>query len=216
MYSFGLFGGYQTAHVQCAMGSGSPNGSTLTLATAIRESNPRVVLVLGIAFGIDRKKMRLGDVLIADSIFPYELAKMGARVQLRGQSMPSGQLLRTLFRDQRHDWRYGRGVDEVVAHQGMMASGEKLVNSQRFRDELVGSFVGLEAPIGGEMEGAGAYSAAQAASCEIILVKSVCDWADGEKNDRAQPFASRTAVDLARHILNKPDVLLSLGARQTL
>ncbi|MFY9224126.1 MAG: tetratricopeptide repeat protein, partial [Blastocatellia bacterium] len=39
------------------------------------------------------------------------------------------------------------------------------------------------------------------------LIKSICDWADGEKNDKAQPFASFTATSLAKYVLSKLDVL---------
>src|SRR5262249_36132178 len=39
------------------------------------------------------------------------------------------------------------------------------------------------------------------------------DWADGEKDDRAQRFAAFAAVSLAEHVLGKPDVLAHLGAR---
>lgn len=37
-----------------------------------------------------------------------------------------------------------------------------------------------EAP-GGEMEGTGLYSAAQRKKVDWLLVKAVCDWADGKK-----------------------------------
>src|SRR5207247_5403649 len=68
-------------------------------------------------------------------------------------------------------------------------------------------------PIGGEMEGHGAYAAAQKPGVETILVKSICDWADGTKNDVAQQFAADTAADACHFLLSKPGILDALGAR---
>ena len=48
---------------------------------------------------------------------------------------------------------------------------------------------------------------------EIILVKAICDWADGDKNDRAQQFAADVAVDACHHLLSKSDVLEALQAK---
>ncbi len=64
------------------------------------------------------------------------------------------------------------------------------------------------------MEGAGAYEATERArDTEIILIKAICDWADGSKNDRAQPYAAYTAVSLAHYVLSQPDVLSALGVQ---
>ena len=63
------------------------------------------------------------------------------------------------------------------------------------------------------MEGHAAYAAAQLSGVETILVKAICDWADGDKNDHAQPFAMDMAVDACHHLLSKPHVLSSLKAK---
>jgi len=67
------------------------------------------------------------------------------------------------------------------------------------------------------MEGIGAYAANQRYGIsEILLVKAICDWADGCKNDRAQPFAAVTAASAVAHVLQKADVLLPLGVTMVL
>jgi hypothetical protein len=63
------------------------------------------------------------------------------------------------------------------------------------------------------MEGHASYAAAQGSRVEIVLVKAICDWADGDKNDRAQPFAADVAVDACHHLLSKPNVLRALKAK---
>ncbi len=97
-------------------------------------------------------------------------------------------------------------------HQGLLLSGPKLIDNKEFRDWLVREFANRE-PLGGEMEGAGAYEAAARDKVEVILIKGICDWADGHKNDRAQPFAASSAVSLAKHVLIKPHVLAELRAK---
>lgn len=89
-------------------------------------------------------------------------------------------------------------------------SDTPLVDNKEFRDQLLAEFPDA---LGGEMEGAGVYASATRRKVEVILVKAICDWADGHKNDRAQPFAAKAAVSLAHHVLSKPDVLKELGAR---
>lgn len=124
--------------------------------------------------------------------------------------MPCGIVLSNRFRNLRGDWHLSCGKRSVKVFQGLLLSGEKLIDNRVFRDRLAKAF---PTAVGGEMEGAGAYAAAGEKGREMILVKAVCDWADGHKNDRAQLFAAFTAVSLVAHILGKPDALADFGAR---
>ncbi len=210
-YIFGRFGRYRTAHVRCTMGAGGRRGAMATTLTAIQELQPKAVLILGIAFGIDRKKQRLGDVIVAESVHPYELERVGVSSTLkRGQAMNCGTTLSERFYNNSSTWQLECGSRLVKVHQGPILSGEKLIDNREFRDQLVQNY--CETAEGGEMEGAGAYAAAEKTHTESILVKGICDWADGHKNDRAQSFAAHAAVSLAKHVLNKPNVLNRLGA----
>ncbi|OJT18693.1 hypothetical protein BO221_38810 [Archangium sp. Cb G35] len=209
-YRLGQFGQYVAAHVESTMGSMGHGGSTLTMGDAIKELAPKAIVMVGIAFGIGPDKQRLGDVIVAETVFPYELQRVGERVVHRGQPLPCGPILSERFRTRRADWKLGRGEDTVNVFQSPLLSGEKLTDDLAFRDALLEAFPTAQ---GGEMEGAGAYAAAQRMNVEVILVKAICDWADGYKNDRAQPFAARAAVSLVHHVLGKRGVLESLGAR---
>jgi len=209
-YRFGQFGRYRAAHVQSTMGSGGSRGAALTTHEAIQRAQPKAVLVLGIAFGASRRKYHLGDVLVAERIAPYELAKLSSEdTHHRGQHLSAGVHLAERFTNRRDDWRHPRGVGFVDVHHGLMLSGEKVIDWQTFRDALLQHY---PTAIGGEMEGSGAYAAAERHRTQILLVKGICDWADGYKNDRAQAFAANAAVSLADHVLSKPDILTELGA----
>ena len=208
-YRVGLLGRYIVAHLQCAMGSTGVAASQISICDAIHEVNPKVVFMIGIAFGLKRSKQRLGDVLIAEHITGYEMVKLRPdTIDERGPTIPGSIVLTERFKSRVHDWTYTRADGtrtEVV--RGRVLSGEKLVNNREFSAALVTRFPDA---IGGEMEGVGAYAVAARRRREILLVKSICDWADGLKNDRAQAFAAATATSLVRHILDKRDVLDSL------
>ncbi|GAB4200683.1 MAG: hypothetical protein OHK0022_22000 [Roseiflexaceae bacterium] len=58
--------------------------------------------------------------------------------------------------------------------------------------------------IGGEMEGAGLYLAAHDAQVPWMLVKAICDWADGNKGeDKAarQALAAQNAATFTLHTI---------------
>ena len=209
-YRLGRFGRYCAAHVECTMSGEGRDGSPLTILDSIKELSPKAIVILGIAFGVNRVKQSLGDVIVAETVVPYELARHGTSIVPRGQPLPCGTTLSERFRTRRHDWHLLRGSEEVKVHQGLLLSGAKLIDNIAFRDSLISLFPGS---IGGEMEGAGAYAAAARTSVESILIKGICDWADGHKNDKAQPFAAHSAVSLALHVLSKEDVLKATGAR---
>jgi nucleoside phosphorylase len=67
---------------------------------------------------------------------------------------------------------------------------------------------------GGEMEGAGLYAACQDKGVEWILIKSICDFADGYKvsgKREKQALAIETALHACLHVFNKKYVFESLG-----
>ena len=62
------------------------------------------------------------------------------------------------------------------------------------------------------MEGTGLYSAAQRRKVDWIIIKAVCDWADGNKGqDKAarQQLAAENAAHFTLHILNPHKTLLT-------
>ncbi len=211
-YRLGQFGRYVVAHVQSTMGSQARDGSMLTVRDAISEISPKAVVIIGIAFGLRPEKQRLGDVIIAETVVPYELQRVGEKTVHRGQPLACGPILSERFRTRREDWSLARGEDVVRVFQGPLLSGEKLTDNHAFRDALTEAFPTAHA---GEMEGAGAYAVTERMGVEVILVKAICDWADGTKSDRAQPFAARAAVSLSQHVLAKRAVLEPLKIRES-
>ncbi|MCP4695981.1 MAG: hypothetical protein GY862_03895 [Gammaproteobacteria bacterium] len=193
-YSLGVCSGAPVFMVQSEPGAVTPGGSLSTISQAIRELHPQAVILCGIAFGLQPERQQLGDILIAKQLVPYEPHKIDKHQGqiARGDRAAASERLLDRFRAGDNDWKGAR------TWFGPVLSGEKLVNDPDFKNTLL-----KEEPeaLGGEMEGAGLYVAARAAKIDWILVKAVCDWADGDKNSDAQPLAARNAAQFVFHVV---------------
>ena len=92
-YYFGMMGLYQVAHVQCSMGSIGRDSSIMTVKTAIEKINSHIVLMIGIAFGVDKEKQLIGDVLIFKYVIPYNSKRIGKIVIQRGMECQASKEL---------------------------------------------------------------------------------------------------------------------------
>ncbi|MCP4699578.1 MAG: hypothetical protein GY862_22425, partial [Gammaproteobacteria bacterium] len=191
-YDLGIHGGAPIFMVQCEMGIDLlPGGALLTADQAIRHLKPQAVILCGIAFGLRPDKQQLGDILIAQQVLCYERPKMQGEIALGDRVTASIRLL-DRFRSGDMDWQ------GVPTHFGLVLSSEKLVNAPDLRDWFVKT---EPKAIGGEMEGAGLYAAAHKNRVDWIVVKAICDWADGSKNDEAQALAAHNAAQFVLHVV---------------
>jgi nucleoside phosphorylase len=193
-YDLGKIGGAEVFLVQSEMGVSTPGGALITIHEAIEALSPIAIIMVGIAFGTRPHKQQLGDILVAKQIMAYEPGKERGRFIPRGDRVTCSTVLLDKFRSGELDW-LGASV-----HFGLVLSGEKLVNDLAFRTRLLE--IEPEA-IGGEMEGVGLYTAAQDAKLDWILVKAICDWADGNKTDDAQALAANNAAAFLMHVLKQ-------------
>ena len=179
-YYLGLLGKYLTVHVQCSMGSIGRSSSILTVSKAIEHINPKFIIMVGIAFGVDERKQKIGDVFISKSIMPYDSKRVGKdNVISRGSECLSDRLLLNRF-ENILSWEFklecGSNARQIFTQ---VLSGESLVDNKNFRNLLIKNFPLAE---GGEMEGIGLASACDG-KVGWILVKGICDFADGKKSE---------------------------------
>lgn len=197
-YRLGQLGGVNTWLVRSGMGSSSPSGSILTIAEAIRERSPQAVIMVGIAFGMDPGKQPIGQILISQQIHNYEPQKVGQDTVIpRGDKSQATPRLLDRFRDGEIVW------NRSPIKFGLILSGESLVNNIDYRKQLQAQ---EPEAIGGEMEGAGLYAAATLAKTDWILVKAVCDYADGHKDqnkEENQEVAAKNAAEFALFVINR-------------
>jgi nucleoside phosphorylase len=203
-YYLGRFGAFKVAVFKSSMGTTDPSAATLAAASALSFWDPRALIMVGICFGKSRTKHQPGDVIVAERIIPYEAQRVGSSVISRSAIPNTGIVLRNRF-ENAIDWRFLRPDNtQVSIHVGAVLSGEKLIDDLKFKDRLLRRH---PTAIAGEMEGAGVWAAAARSKTEWILVKAVCDWADGQKNDDYQQLAAAAAVSLTHHVLSNPNSL---------
>lgn len=192
-YYLGKFGKYKIVHVQCGMGSLSRDASILTASNAIHLFNPKFVLMVGIAFGIDETKQKIGDVLVSEAILPYNSKRVGKNgIIQRSTATNASQAILNRFKNLR-TWEYF--VDETTKSElicGHILSGEELIDNKGHRDALLLAYPTAK---GGEMEGAGIVSVCDG-KLQWIIVKGICDFADGNKGDNKEKN-QKTAADAA-------------------
>jgi nucleoside phosphorylase len=197
-YNFGEVGGAKVFLVQSEMGAGGQGGAIRTIERGIAILSPSAVIMVGIAFGSDPAKQQIGDILISQQILDYELQRVGSgsngelAIIPRGDKAAASPRLLNRFRDGAMEWKKANELARVQF--GLILSGAKLVDNQDFRKQL--RALGPEA-IGGEMEGA-----AQGNKVDWILVKAICDWADGNKGDNEQAYQELAATNAARFVIH--------------
>jgi nucleoside phosphorylase/mannose-1-phosphate guanylyltransferase len=192
-FDLGVVNGARIRMVQSQMGSSGPGASLMTIHEAIKALHPTAVIMSGIAFGVNPKKQELGDILVSRKLVTYEQQKIKEGTVIpRGERVSASPSLLEKFESASLDWQ------KPNVHFGSILSGEKLIADQDFRNKLLE----LEPEaIGGEMEGAGLYAAASRAKVDWILVKAICDWADGNKADDHHEIAARNAAEFVLHVL---------------
>jgi nucleoside phosphorylase len=185
---------------QSEMGSGGLNASLQTVGKGIEALSPTAVIMVGIAFGVNDRKQSIGDILVTEQLRLYDLQRVGTQeaqeqISLRGDKPHASSWLINHFRSADLLWQ---GATVIF---GTVLTGEKLIDNIDYRDRLRN----LESEaIGGEMEGAGLYVACQDKKVDWILIKSICDWADGNKGqdkESRQQTAAQNAAEFVAHAL---------------
>ncbi len=182
------------------MGAGGLGASQQAVQKGIDALRPGAVFLVGIAFGVDEKKQRIGEILVSRQLQLYDLQRVGKdQMVLRGDKPHASAQLIDHFRHAELDWDDSKAKVDF----DLILSGEKLVDNHDYREQL--KRLAPEA-VGGEMEGAGLYVACQDAKVDWIVVKAICDWADGNKvedKDARQQLAARNAAAFVAHALQR-------------
>lgn len=178
------------------MGTSGLGASLQTVQRGIEALRPDAVVMVGIAFGINEQKQAIGDILVALQLMMYEVQRAGATAVIpRGDRPRASARLINHVRSANLDWRGAQ------VRMGLLLTGEKLVDNIDYRTQLLQ----FEAEaIGGEMEGGGLYAACQDAHVDWILIKAICDWADGNKSQdktARQRLAAKNAAQFLVHSL---------------
>jgi nucleoside phosphorylase len=206
-YYLGLFGRYRAVVCKSMMGESGPLGSAMVANAILTVWKPLVLLMIGIAFGASRENQQAADVLVARDVLPYEAQRVGESIVYRSSIPTTSEILVNRF-DNAQGWKFRRpDKTRVKAIIGRLFSGSKLIDEPIFKATLLAHD---STAIGGEMEGAGVWAAAARKRVEWILVKGVCDWADGTKDNTLQQMAAASAASLCHHVLSSKGALNGL------
>ncbi|WP_423488733.1 nucleotidyltransferase domain-containing protein [Mycobacteroides sp. PCS013] len=167
-------------------------GAALKTRNALVRTKAIHVVLVGICGGIPGK-VELGDVVIPEKILYFEPRKI----------LDDGEGLADDYRRCDDTAREAAALltdsvlkgNGLVLHAGdyVMASGEKVVASQAFRDEIATRHRKIAAI---DMESYGVARAVGEVGRRLTVIKSVCDMADGAKNDDFHAIASRNAASM--------------------
>lgn len=192
VYSFGEVGGVDVFHMQPGMmGMAEPGSTPFILMSVFRDLRPDYIIATGIAFGRQSKGHSLGDILISRQVVNYESRKeTNGDIIFRGDKVTSNMLER--INGGIHNWK------GAPVHDGLILSGNALVNSQKFLDYLSKREPEFS---GGEMEAYSAYAVASMMKAQWIMIKGISDWGDGTKNDKYHHIALENASKFIFHVI---------------
>ena len=177
----------------------------------IHHWDPGALLLVGVAGAASDGSIKgyagLGDLVVARDVYYYERGKVTAEGQepeptiyradaLLWNNIISLPPIKRRIPVARPD---GQQTSPIV-HQGVIASGEKVIADAAVRDKIAQAHRKISAV---EMEGYG-FSAAvwqSAGTHRHIVMKAICDRADRDKTQDWQPYAAAVAAQYARHFL---------------
>jgi nucleoside phosphorylase/CheY-like chemotaxis protein len=186
---------------------GMPAAAILT-SKMIERFRPRYIVMVGILAGVG-SELNFGDVLIADPSWDYESGKRkvvgkAAKFEAAPHQMNVAPELRAKidklisdyeFLDQiKRDWVGPKINYPLRAKRGPVASGGSVIEDQKVVALIKEQHRKL---IGVEMETYGVLLAAHEATFpkpQAVSMKSICDFADEDKNNDHQVYASYTSA----------------------
>lgn len=184
------------------LGMGRVEAANAT-ADAIRRWQPRYVLLVGIAGGLAKAEVGLGDVLIADQVADYEQQKRRPdETEIRWQvHRTDARLLGEAQNLARNVWQQRIGAERPDAnkptvHVGPICTGDKVIADESLAKSYQEIWAKL---IGVEMEAGGAASAAFQAPSNpgFFMIRGVSDLADAKKDSKKVRAWRGYACDVA-------------------
>lgn len=195
-------------------------GITSAASTATKVSllfQPDYLIMTGILAGIEGK-VKLGDIIVADSCWDWGSGKITIKknkveflsaphqIQLDPALHSLAKKISTTRTnlDQLYcDWKDGRPSHDLNLHVGPVATGAVVLEDPGTVELILSQ---NRNTIGVEMEAYGVAAAVNVSSNtppKVIIAKSVCDFADPQKNDDWQKYAAYTSASFVYHFIKE-------------
>jgi len=185
----------------------------------ILKFKPKLLLMTGIAAGV-KGKCNIGDILVADPCWDWGSGKITvadgkAKFMCAPHQIPLSTRLRAQLKEMavartysseiHQNWDTARGKRpeaEPDLHVGPIASGAVVIEDPDTLKLVVSQ---NRETVGIEMEAYGVLAATIYSNgtnkTEALIIKSVCDFADIEKNNEWQAYAAYTSTEFAYRLL---------------
>lgn len=202
-YWLGKIGSTRVIAVKTRIGAIGDGGSAALGLHYLQKTHATSVICLGMAFGISEKFQSFGDVLVSESVFPYDsraIVQDGQRWRYdyaQGRTYKANQVMLKVLEAHR------ASVTEFKVHPGCLLSGNAVIRAVSFRDDLLRWSQNVASKVvGGEMEGAGLLALAPRAYPNWTVVKGICDFAGDEQKDDAEKHRQRACSNAASFVLD--------------
>jgi nucleoside phosphorylase len=188
----------------------------LLTAKLIEKERPRFLVMAGICAGI-KGKVNIGDAIFGDPVWDWQSGKHlvsseGQHFAIAPDPQPLASFVRaraTQLRQESSVWDNIRNSwptppqQSLRGHVAPLATGAAVVADQDIVDLVIEQNRNVAAI---EMEAFGALCAAVNASHPrptALVIKSVCDFADAEKNNDWQSYAAYTSAETVRQFFER-------------
>ncbi len=191
--NFGTLNGTRVFHALSEMGSSSIGAMQQTVDKAIRALSPGAIVAVGVGFGVNAKKQAIGDILLSKQLRLYDLQRVGSDIVLRDDKPHATARLINHFEGFAQTAWQGAKV-----RPGVVLTGNKLIDEIDYRNQLLAF---EREAVGGEMEGAGLYVSSHEHKVDWIVIKAICDWADGTKSKNKTARQKKAAKNAAQFVV---------------
>lgn len=176
------------------------DSAAVTVASLIGELRPQIVVLAGIAAGLNPDDVSLGDIVVAEQIYRYDSRRKEKdnEVLLAPYGLQVDQRLLSHARDLANEDAFRSTVSKIAAAIaprprelriviGDIASGDAVIDSAIFRDKVL--LANNRKLYAVEMEGAGVLRACQTAADmpRALVVRGISDMAADKKSTDGDP-----------------------------
>ena len=152
---FGEIGKNRVALLKSLKGAIGVAGTEATCSEAIDILKPKTILSFGLCYGMNRDKVKIGDVLVSSKVAfsgPSRVNRDGSEYR-RGPIVECDARLQRLFGDGKNDWSAAQNASvEPNVYVGELISGPQLIDNLQHKEKLRKCY---PEALGGEMEGEG-------------------------------------------------------------
>lgn len=185
MYYLGRYGHYKA--VLLATSQTGVTSETFHVSEAVRLFQCQLVVNVGVAWGVDSSKQRLGDVLVANRLINVDFIERTSQETIEGSAvLKVDSRIDAIVHAVVQSWN-----EKTQIHIGLILKSSRLLNDPKLKRWLIERY---PEAIGGEIELSGVHESADFGNVPWIIVKGISDWADGIKHDDYHQIAARNAA----------------------